>query len=86
MVMQGFFVNQAGVKSSDLKPKRAKTQPDEEEIVVKPKPACSAYKYFQKEQSAVIMRNEKISIGECNNILSGMWKNISIKSRAKYEK
>jgi len=83
----GYFINQDGVKSTDLDLKGNKR--DFPEGTVMPKKVRSSYLYFfsdcQKEAKSKLPEGEKTNVSAVTKGISSRWKNISESDKKKYE-
>lgn len=93
---KGYFKLEDGTKSTDpdnaklfkvKKSKKAADSDSEEEHDPKPKRAAGAYNFFMTEKTAELQKSKpEMSFGERAGEISNMWKEMSDKDKAKYDK
>jgi hypothetical protein len=87
--LNGFFINGDGVRSTDMKPKKAGIQKngatDEALPIVQPKPTKSAYSFFIQVNLKTFKESNSLSNTETMKFAATQWSKLSAKMKKKYE-
>ena len=87
--LNGFFINGDGVRSTDIKPKKATVQKDEAAVealpIVQPKATKSAYSCFIQTNMKTFKESNSLSTTETMKFAATQWSKLSAKMKKKYE-